>query len=82
MAGFWSVLLINFIFDGMFESEKISDVCIYMVMTSWVLNAVIRVFIMIRDIFVKVKTWMGRNNKVAEISEQTQVKNMITEKKI
>lgn len=51
-------------------------------MTSWVLNAVIRVFIMIRDIFVKVKTWMGRNNKVAEISEQTQVKNMITEKKI
>ena len=80
LANFYVFLLIKIIYNGSGDSENTANVCIYFIIASWILNAVIKLlmtFINLRD---KIKAWIGKRRKVIELNEETHIKSSGYEK--
>ena len=80
LAMFYIFLLVKIIRDGSGESEVIANVCIYFIIASWVLNAVIKIFMTYMNVRDKIKAWIGKRRKVLNLNEETQAKSCGYEK--
>ena len=80
LAGFYIFLLAKIIYNGSGDSEETANVCIYFIIASWILNAVIKVITTYMNIRDKIRAWIGRRRKVLNLNEDTQVKSSAIEK--
>ena len=66
------------IVDGSCDSEKFSNVCIYFVISSWVLGLVISFINTFSEIYKKIKAWIEKRGKIVNLDEVTQVRVVTT----
>ena len=74
ITSFYIVIVGKKIADGSCDSEKLSYVCIYFVISSWVLGVGIRTIDIFCDLCKKIKDWIGKRRKIVNVDETTQVR--------